>query len=141
MLSWFSTAMGCGSSHPREELELNVETLLAQNGWERRCAAICIEPELENWVWSSSPHVAAALEWHAGELDTWLVQAGHRPPGAAKPVKPKEAMEAALRIKRIPRSSAIYSAIAGKVSFDRCTDPAFLKLRGTLRAWFPAEAA
>jgi hypothetical protein len=38
---------------------------------------------------------------------------------------------------RKPRSSAIYLELARSVSTDRCTDPAFLKLKRCLREWFP----
>jgi hypothetical protein len=53
-----------------------------------------------------------------------------------KPARPKEALEAALRVVRVPRSSAIYKALAEKVSLSRCTDPAFLKLKTVLQQWF-----
>lgn len=130
---------GCGSTRSREELELDIETRLAQNGWGRRCAAICIEPELESWVWSKSPHVASALGWERQELQSWLDEGGHWPKPARKPAKPKEVVEAALRAKNIPRSSSIYYEIATKVSFDGCSDPAFQKLRQTLSSWFSPE--
>src|SRR5438034_5293261 len=54
---------GCGRVEPREDLEKSVETNLAQNGWGGRAAAIVIDPELEVWFWSDSPHVEAALGW------------------------------------------------------------------------------
>jgi len=128
---------GCGSPGTREEIESEVETRLAQNDWLNRCAVIVIDPELENWVWSDSPHVAAALGWQREGLRDWLVQSGHCQGDALKPFKPKEAVEEALRLKGIPRSSAIYHSLATQVSFDRCTDPAFLKFRAKLAAWFP----
>ncbi|MGQ9576385.1 MAG: hypothetical protein ACUVUC_13810 [Thermoguttaceae bacterium] len=56
---------------------------------------------------------------------------------AAKPEPPKEAMKRALYEVRKPWSSALHHALAKKVSFKRCTDRAFLKLRHTLREWFP----
>jgi hypothetical protein len=128
---------GCGSSLSREELELEVETRLVQNGWRGRCAAISIEPELENWVWSDSPRVEAALGWPQGQLRTWLTESNMWPSQAQKPPQPKEAVEAALRYRKIPRSSSIYNDLAINVSFARCTDPAFVKLRSTLATWFP----
>ena len=45
----------------RESLEQELEGLLSQSGWENRAAAIAIDPELEIWVWSGSPHVDAVL--------------------------------------------------------------------------------
>lgn len=65
-----------------------------------------------------------------------MVRANYSPEPLAKP-HPKEVVEAALRIKGIPRSSSIYYEIATKVNFDGCSDPAFVKLRATLAAWFP----
>jgi hypothetical protein len=128
---------GCGNARSREQLELDVETVLARNGWRERCAAVAIEPELENWVWSKSPHVAMAMGWQPGDLEAWMVRANYSPEPLAKPPHPKEVVEAALRIKGIPRSSSIYYEIATKVNFDGCSDPAFVKLRATLAAWFP----
>jgi len=128
---------GCGRAESRTEIEAGLERRLAANGWENRCAAIVIDPELENWVWSDSPHVGAALGWPAGDLRNWLSQRGHWPEHAKKPPDPKSAVEAALREKKIARSSAIYADIARNVGFDRCVDPAFIKLRTTLQGWFP----
>lgn len=131
---------GCGRSDAREALEASVEADLAKSGWGDRAAAIAIDPELENWVWSPSPHVATALGWteERGDLQAWLVAEGWLTgPEATKPERPKEAAEAVLRLVKKPRSSAIYQAIAEKVSVQLCTDPAFVKLRESLRAWFP----
>jgi hypothetical protein len=49
-----------------EEMEDNIEDRLMRNGWrtsagEQRAAAIVLDPELEIWVWSQSPHVACVL--------------------------------------------------------------------------------
>jgi hypothetical protein len=132
---------GCGSPQTRDQLEIEVEARLSQNGWSERSAAIAIDPELENWVWSDSRHVAEALGWEHAELRTWLVGSGRQPQGERKPLNPKETVEQALRQKNIPRSSAVYREIAEHVSFERCTDLAFLKLCTVLRRWFPAPEA
>ncbi len=42
-----------------------------------------------------------------------------------------------LRTARKPRSSSIYLELARSVGTERCTDPAFLKLKRCLREWFP----
>lgn len=128
---------GCGSPQNRDQLEADVEARLSQNGWPGRSAAIAIDPELENWVWSDSPHVAHALGWEDIALRIWLGESGRQPEGATKPLNPKETVEQALRQKNIPRSSAVYREIAERVSFERCEDLAFLKLRTVLRRWFP----
>lgn len=128
---------GCGTTKPREAIELDVEDLLRKNGWESRSAAIVIDPELENWLWSDSPHVAAALGWEAGKLKTWLTDNGCWPADAPKPSRPKEAVEGVLRHVRKPRSSDIYFQIAQQVSFQHCSDPPFVKLKRVLQGWFP----
>lgn len=132
---------GCEPS-PREEVERDLERRLRQSGWNERAAAIAIDPELENWIWTDSPHVGEALGWGGrdGALRERLTQAKLWSPLIDKPGKPKEAVEMALRDARIPRSSSIYRRLAGKVKFSRCQDPAFLKLCATLRRWFPIEA-
>jgi len=130
---------GCGGTKTRELIEIEVESRLAQSGWEGRSAAIVIEPELEIWLWSDSPHVDTALGWpRDGSLKRWLIQNGYWLTGEAKPRKPKEGAEAALRRTNIPRSSAIYLQIARQVSLESCTDPAFIKLKNVLCSFFPA---
>lgn len=132
---------GCGSPQSRDQLEANVEARLSQNGWAERSCAIAIDPELENWVWSESRHVAIALGWEDNELRAWLAESGYQPEDATKPLNPKDTVEEALRLKKIPRSSVVYRQIAEHVSFERCTDPAFLKLCTALRRWFPVAGA
>jgi hypothetical protein len=137
---------GCGKEEKksREELEKQVVDSLRKNGWEDRAEAIVIDPELENWIWSDSPHVAAELGWKDQKvvLREWLRQNSFlSEEKETKPEKPKEAMEAVLRKVKKPRSSAIYFSIANKVSFERCHDPSFRKLKATLQTWFsPARA-
>jgi hypothetical protein len=50
-------------------------------------------------------------------------------------------VETVLRTVRQPRSSGLYRKLAEKVSLERCTDPAFDKLRIVLRRWFPEASA
>jgi hypothetical protein len=132
---------GCGrESQARENLETQVEKQLRASGWGDRAAAVVIDPELEIWVWSKSPHVPAALGWESdlASLREWLIDHHFWRRDQPKPDRPKEAMEKILRIRSRPRSSSIYSELAQKVGFQRCHDPAFLKLRAALSAWFPA---
>lgn len=124
----------------RATLELEIEQKLAENGWADRSAAIVIQPELENWIWVKSPHLAAAAGWPDLEsLEKWLVENGWKTDDAPKPARPKEAFEMAIRLKKLPRSSSIYAQIAQKASFLGCTDPAFLKMVDCLKGWFPAS--
>ncbi len=131
---------GCGQEEtPRNELEKQVTTMLSRSGWADRATVIVIDPELENWVFSDSPEVDAALGWRGNDppLRKWLENKTYLLAGQIKPARPKEAMEEALRYIRMPRSSSIYGRIARRVSVGRCTDDAFQKLKTTLQEWFP----
>jgi hypothetical protein len=132
---------GCGRRDRREDLEKSVETRLAQNGWGGRSAAIVIDPELEMWFWSESPHVETALGWVRGRahLEKWLVEEGYLIQGQQKPHRPKDAVLSAWRLSRTQRSSSNYGDLAERVDFQHCADPAFLKLRTVLKSWFPSE--
>lgn len=129
---------GCGrESVSAEQLETDIESRLSQSPWEG-CAAIVITPELENWVWTDSPHVDAVLGWTGQNpsLRSWLTARGYWQQGEIKPRAPKAATEAAMRVVRKQRSSSLYADLAGKVSLERCSDRAFVKLKATLRSWF-----
>jgi hypothetical protein len=123
----------------RTELEEQIETRLRTSGWESRARAVVIDPELDIWVWSDSPHVDSVLGWTEEEpaLRIWLRQEGWLDEEQIKPSRPKEALDAALKKVRLSRSSAIYEALAKKVSLARCVDPAFVKMRAVLQQWFP----
>jgi hypothetical protein len=134
---------GCGQEQkPRDELERIVEMHLARNGWDVRAAAIAIDPELENWVWSNSPQVDLALGWRGRQpsLWEWLVHDGFTQVRYQKPTRPKEAMEKALRKSNKSHSSSVFRQLAETVGVEACVDPAFNKLRDTLRVWFPIQA-
>jgi hypothetical protein len=134
---------GCGQEGlDRAALEQQVEARLFGAGWGERAAAVVIDPELEAWVWSDSPHVAMALGWkdREGSLKELLKEKGWLPEGRIKPTQPKEAVKEALRIARQPPSSAIYQQLAQRVSFDRCVDASFLKLRQVLSLWFARQS-
>jgi hypothetical protein len=132
---------GCGrQEEKRETLEGSVQQLLKQSGWENRASAIVIDPELENWVFSDSPEVDKSIGW-AGKtppLRIWLRAQGFLMEGQIKPPQPKEAMEAALRHVRTPRSSSIYAQLAERVGLGRCSDDAFRKFKTIIHSWFPA---
>ncbi len=131
---------GCGQERiSPQELAVEARKRLSRSGWDEQAEVIVLAPELEVWVWSSSPYVEACLGWsgHHPSLHEWLTETGHRRPGALKPDRPKEAMEAALRQVRRPRSSSIYLELAQKVSLSGHSEPAFLRLVGALQRWFP----
>lgn len=111
--------------------------------WADRARWIVIVPEVENWVWSDSPHVAGALGWEgrSPDLRTWLDREGLWPRKETKPPDPKLAFRKAVAEVRLPPSSAILRRIAETVSLERCTDAAFRSLSETLRTWFPHTPA
>ena len=124
----------------REQLERHLEKRLAAAGWENRAAAVVLDPELEVWIWSDSPHVDEVLGWknRSPSLRSWLGEAGFLADETdLKPNRPKEAVEQALRLARLPKSAARYRQLAQRVSFQRCTDPAFAKFRKALQGGFP----
>lgn len=132
---------GCGSPDTTaEDLERAGERALAPV-WFDRAGVVVLEPELEAWVWSDSPEVTRILRWDgsADELASWLRSLGVWPANAAKPVDPKLAMIRTLRRTRKRRSAAIFEELANRVSFRRCADRAFLKMRRLLQTWFGCE--
>lgn len=129
---------GCGSEASREAIEEGVETDLRRNGWGGRARAVVIDPELEAWVWTESMHVAQELGWPSFQLlRDGLGERGFWPAGAAKPPDPKGAMGEAMRLRQRPKSASTFGSLGKVVSFRRCQDAAFQKLRGALREWFP----
>jgi hypothetical protein len=133
---------GCGSDLPdAQRLEAQLDDRL-QRPWNGRAKAIVIEPELDVWVWGADNAVAEAIDWPAGKpIREWLRDHGFAVEASGKPQRPKEAMEAALRVPALPRSSALYQRIAGRISLRRCADQAFIRLRSQLVTWFPRQAA
>ncbi|MBI3090306.1 MAG: hypothetical protein HYY96_06525 [Candidatus Tectomicrobia bacterium] len=124
-----------------DDVRADLERRLAAAGWEDRSRVLIIQPELENWVWSDSPEVGRALGWEGRtpQLRDWLSERQFWPPGALKPPRPKETLHAVLREVRTPRSSAIYRALAERVSLERCTDTSFQQFRDLMKAWFPVS--
>lgn len=124
------------------EVETLLETNLERNGMGGWARAVVVEPELEAWVFSGSPHVASVLGWSGRSPDLREALTGQElwATGVDKPDDPKAAMEWALKQVRHPRSSSIYRELASKVSTQYCTDRAFQRLRELLRDWFPQTA-
>lgn len=115
---------------------------IASTGWPTdRFTVICIEPELETWIWQRNNRVAAPLKF--GGVDEMIAAVRNAGfewlDGNPKPTRPKEALAAVLRQRRIVWSSAIHRSITTNVSLVGCQDPAFLLLRSALQAWFPCE--
>lgn len=128
------------------QMEQNIAERLQSSGWAvEQVTAIAICPELEAWAWSDSPQVDAVLGWtnRLPSLRSWLSDPARAFlfPGQVKPARPKEALNAALRELRRPRSSSLYRELAENVSLARCADPAFAKLRRVLRDLFGATSS
>lgn len=120
------------------ELEGKLEQSLNKRYEEGWAKAVVIEPELEAWVFSTSPHVAKILGWPSNQdLRSFLTSSDLWMPEEPKPNDPKVALETALRRRQIPRSPSIYRQLAERVSTRSCTDRSFVRLKSLLKGWFP----
>jgi hypothetical protein len=130
---------GCGREMlTSSELEQQVQQQLDMSGWQGRSAVVVIDPKLESWVFSTSPHVVAVFAGGDAEVFQRVVESFPKTP-LGKPQKPKEAVKKLLRQKAIVRASALYKELASRVSLKGCTDPAFQRLCTILRSWFPQD--
>lgn len=121
------------------ELEEELDQRLADE-WGTAAKAIVIEPELDVWVWGSDNalHQICGRISETESFRDWLKKEHFQFTDQNKPVRPKEALQSILYQLRRPRSSALYEDIAKIISKKSCTDPAFIRLRTQLQAWFPA---
>ena len=126
-------------SNSSTELQESLNTEFTHSVWGDRAKAIVLSPELEVWIWSDSPHVGDVAGWRdrSPGLRSWLVEKGWLETENAKPDRPKEAFDAALKEASVPRSASLYEQIASKVSLRRCQDASFLRFKTVLQAWFP----
>ncbi len=131
---------GCGCTDNSILIAEQIQSRLKHSGWNKRSNVIVLDPELEVWVWSDSPEVANCIGWNTNDLRKWLQSEGYLLPNADKPRNPKLALENALKIKNRPRSSSIFYKLAENVSFNRCSDTAFLKFKNTLQNWFSSDS-
>jgi hypothetical protein len=124
----------------KASIEQDIDTRL-RPVWGSRARTICIDPEVEVWVWSDSPHVATELGWgNLQSLRAYLEAEGLWKAPAQKPSDPKAAFRAALHEKRRPPSASIFQNLGQRVGLARCHDPAFGQLRAHLQSWFPLES-
>jgi hypothetical protein len=134
MLDWEGSGTKAKSAI---ELEQELDARLRQS-WRDRAKAIVIEPELDVWIWGSDNALREILEWPGGQtIRQWLAARGYKFDGSGKPVRPKEALDELMVWLDQPRSSVLYEKITGKISIAHCVDPAFMRLRSTLKSWFP----
>ncbi len=121
------------------ELERLLEERLRKFGPPGWARALVIEPELDVWVFSDSPHVAEVLGWRPPSTPTLrnaLEKEGLWEPAKAKPEDPKGAMDWTLRRAGLPRSSALFRKLASQVSLRRCQDRSFQRLMDLFGGWF-----
>ncbi|MCS7069928.1 MAG: hypothetical protein NZM00_00365 [Anaerolinea sp.] len=120
---------------PPDRIEHDIEDRLIQAGWKaEQVAAIVLDPELELWVWSGSPHVLDVL--NIDEQQMMQVYDRFAPGPDGKPSPPKEAMLYALRLGGRPHSARIFKELAERVSL-KTRERAFSRLRDRLQHWFP----
>lgn len=132
----FDRAWDGAPSKDAKRLAADVEQRLAPT-WGDRARCIVLDPEIEVWVFSDSPHVDRTLGFSEGQLRSWLRDEGQWPIGQPKPSDPKTAMRQALRKSGIKPSAALFHELASKVGLERCIDPSFRSFVETLRNWFP----
>ena len=123
---------GSGAATPAANLETELDAALAAD-WAARAKAIVIEPEIDIWMWGAETHIREVVGWRSPPgIREWLITRRFVFDAEGKPERPKEAMEEVFRQVQVPRSSAHYQALAGKLSLTRCRDAAFLRLRAAL---------
>ena len=128
---------GSGSTVAADVLEQQIDQELS-GFWGDSAKSIVISPEVDAWLWGSETHMRAVLDWTFPDgIRDWLTAEGFVFSSSGKPERPKEAFEYACRRARSARSSKNYRAIAERISFPRCVDPAFARLLATCRQWFP----
>ena len=122
-----------------EQTETAIEGKLRRAGMSGWARPIVLDPELEAWVFSGSPHVDRVLGWSDRRpglrdalegRDLWRI-------GDAKPRDPKAALEWALAKAREKRTSTLYRRLAQRVGTASCRDRAFLRFKDLLQSWYP----
>ena len=119
-------------------LEALIDEKLRQADMADWAVPLVVEPELEAWVFSTSPHVSRALGWKGPssirktleEQNLWKAE-------DSKPADPKTALEYILARTGKSRSSSLFRRLASRVGTAGCQDRAFLRLKTLLQRWFP----
>ena len=124
------------------ELEALIEERLKHAGMAGWAVPVVIEPELEAWVFGTSPHVAEVLGWK-GPWSAFRKALDERSlwrDADAKPADPKAAIEYVLSQTGKSRSASLFRRLARRVNTADCQDRAFLRLKELLQGWFPAAS-
>lgn len=129
---------GSGQEHAAPELlEEDIIRQMTVNGWENRCDAVVLSPELEICLWDGTGRISRVLHWpHEQSPHDWLLSKGFLEAPGHKPDRPKEAFASLLREADIQRSSALYGQLAADLAFLPCPDRAVARLVSRLQTWF-----
>jgi len=128
-----------GSPDDAMAIEEAIQKDLDARGWRDRSVVIALDPELEAWVWSDSPHVHQELGLSWTQIREMGQRSEHWPASESKPTRPKELLEDILRATKKRRSSALFIHLAERVGLGACRDRAFMRMRNALREWFPPQ--
>ena len=130
---------GANDNQTAVDLERELDDRLA-GAWGSNAKSIVIAPEVDVWLWGTDNALKEVLRWPLeGSIRSWLQSRSFAFGSDEKPERPKEALEAMIPVHRQPRSSALYEKLTKRISLRRCTDPAFVRLRATLRGWFALQ--
>lgn len=130
---------GCGDARPPAMLEADLQAAL-RPVWGDQGLALVVEPEIEAWLIGGYTHLRAVAGLNqAADPRAWWHQQGIWARGAAKPQRPKEALDSWLTAHRSHATSSVWRALASRASLDpaRCRHESFKKLIDHLRRWFP----
>lgn len=118
-------------------IEREIDNLLAQT-WGQCGKAIVIEPEVDIWMWGSDTSLASVVSWNRDtRIRDWITEKGFELDSLNKPRRPKEALQFLLRETGKKKSAVNYKKIAESIGLGKCQDDSFLRMRNTLREWFP----
>lgn len=119
------------------EMERAVRERLAP-AWGDSSGVVVIDPELEAWAWSDSPHVDEVFGWkdRAPGLRSWLQAEGLLQAGQVKPSDPKAAVERAVVIGQKRWTAGTCKTLASMVGLARCQDASFGRFKALLQGWF-----
>ena len=144
ILIWDHEGSGREHKYQAREIEVQIRQKLDVITWSNDNDAIALVPELETWLWHCKQAIASHYSLDIQSLDR-LIEVAARQLGMASDramyVKPKELFELLVRdgIGRTisPKDFQMIGQYAGIHNLE--ASKTFLKLRTTLRSWFPVE--
>jgi hypothetical protein len=144
ILIWDHEGSGREHKYQAQEIEDQLRQELDDITWSTNNDAIALVPELESWLWHCKPSIAHHYSLDIQSLDKLIEDAAKQlgmAPDKAMIEKPKELFEFLVRdgIGRTisPKDFQMIGQYAGINNLE--ASETFLKLRTTLRSWFPVE--